>query len=277
MKIWLKSPVKVIKKVSKVKKDHAEWGRMYSELAQSSTSEVCASSRYGVIDEKVIRRIENDVSAKLRLNEKDDLLDLGCGTGLISINLSKKVNSITGMDFGRQVLRRARRNFAAAGRQIELAQGDVTNLPFKNERFDKVLCYSVVMCFEDYDDFKDALTEMLRVCKSGGMVLVGDIPEKKKKEEWLRGERRRGESLPSYFIRRIKQGIIKYRYSLSARDFSKMKDELNITPVKAAGMFYDADVIMRICRDIGVKGTIMDQPPSLAFGNTRVDLLLEKE
>jgi len=262
---------------SKIKSDHAEWGRLYNELAEKNTSEVCASSRYGVINQKVVRRIENDVSGKLCLNADDELLDLGCGTGLISINLSKKVKGITGMDFGRDVLLRARRNFNAADRQIELTQGDVTRLPLKNETFDKVLCYSVVMCFQDYEDFKDALMEMLRVCKPGGMVLVGDIPEKKKKEEWLKGVRRGDENLLKYLARKARQNIIKFRYRQSARDFDKMKNKLNIGKAKAAGMFYDADIIIQICKDIGVKGTILDQPPTLAFGNTRVDLLLEKE
>ena len=263
--------------MSKVKSDHVEWGRVYNELAEKETSEVCASSRYGVISEKVVRHIEADVSKKLDLNSNDSLLDLGCGSGLISINLSRKVKNITGMDFGRDVLLRAKKNFSVNGREVELTQGDATNLPFRSEKFNKVLCYSVAMCFQDYDDFKDALVDMLRVCKPGGMVLVGDIPEKNKKEEWIKGGRREGEPLLKYVIRRINQKIIKMKYSASARDFNKRKNKLNIAPAKAAGMFYDAENIMRICREIGVKGTILDQPPSLAFGNTRVDLLLEKE
>ena len=263
--------------MSKVKSDHAEWGRVYNELAEKEASEVCASSRYGVINEKVIRNIEEDVSKKLRLNADDELLDLGCGTGLISINLSRKVKKIAGMDFGRDVLLRAKRNFRKNGREIELAQGDVTNLPFGNEKFNKVLCYSVAMCFQDYDDFRDALVDMLRVCKSGGMVLVGDIPEKNKKEKWVKGEREEGEAWLKYTIRRVRQKIIKMKYSASARDFDERKNKLNIAPAKACGMFYDAENIMRICREIGVRGTILDQPPTLAFGNTRVDLLLEKE
>jgi len=263
--------------MGKVKSDHAEWGRVYDELAEKEVSEVCASSRYGVINEKVIRRIEEDVSKKLDLNGDDILLDLGCGTGLISINLSRKVKNITGMDFGRNVLLRAKKNFTADSREIELAQGDVANLPFKGETFNKVLCYSVAMCFQDYDDFKDALVEMLRVCRPGGLVLVGDIPEKNKKEKWVKGEREKGEMWLQYTIRRIRQKITKMKYSTSARDFDKRKNKLNIAPAKAGGMFYDAENIMRICREIGIKGTVLDQPSSLAFGNTRVDLLLEKE
>jgi len=238
---------------------------------------VRASSRYGVINARVVRNIEADASKKLDLSGNDELLDLGCGTGLISINLSKKVKKTTGMDFGRDVLLRAKNNFKANGRGIELAQGDVSNLPFRGETFNKVLCYSVAMCFQDYNDFKDALVEMLRVCRPGGLVLVGDIPEKNKKDAWIKGERKGGEVLSKYIVRKIRQQIIKFRYSASARDFNKRKAKLNITPAKAAGMFYDAENILRICREIGVKGTILDQPPSLAFGNTRVDLLLEKE
>ena len=107
--------------------------------------------------------------------------------------------------------------------------------------------------------------------------MVGDIPEKNKKEEWIKGKRKPGEARLKYVIRRIRQKITKMKYSASARDFNRKKAKLNIAPAKAAGMFYDAENIMRICQEIGVRGAILDQPPSLAFGNTRVDLLLEKE
>jgi hypothetical protein len=94
--------------MGEIKSDHAEWGRMYNELAQSNTSEVCASSRYGVISQRAIRRIESDVGAKLKLNQRDDLLDLGCGTGLIRVNLSKKVKEHYRHGFRAGVLLRPR-------------------------------------------------------------------------------------------------------------------------------------------------------------------------
>ncbi len=263
--------------MNEAEREHREWGRLYDDLAARLGSEVCASSRYDVISRAVVKRIEEDVGRKLCLGANDRLLDLGCGTGLISIGLSKRVSSITGMDLGRDVLRRARRNFRAAGREGWFVRGDIAHLPFKSEAFDKVLCYSVAMCLQSYDDFKNALGEMLRVCRPGGLVMVGDIPEKNKKADWIKGKRRPGEPLPSYLWRRARQGVIKFRYRVSARRFEQGKARLNIAPPRAAGMFYEAEKILAVCRELGVSGHILDQPPGLAFGNTRVDLLVEKE
>jgi len=262
--------------MNKNKWAHAEWGKVYNDLAEKESNEICASSRYGVVSKWVMKKTEADITSKLQLNAMDTLLDLGCGTGLISINLSKKVKSTTGMDFGRDVLLRAKRHFQAENRQAELLQGDITSLPFRGEIFSKVLCYSVAMCFQDYDDFKDALVEMLRVCQPGGLVMIGDIPEKNKKELWIKGERRKGESLLHYLLRRSSQRIIQLRYKISARQFTRRQSKLNITRSQAPGMSYDAETILRICREIGVKGHVLGQPGSLAFGNTRVDLLVEK-
>lgn len=256
---------------------HIEWGKLYDSLARKEPSEVCASSRYSVIGKRVIRRIESDIAGKLRLDSMDTLLDLGCGAGLISINLSRKVGKATGLDFGRDVLLRTKRNFQAGNSYMDFVQGDIIALPFKEETFSKVLCYSVVMCLEDYEDFKETLLEMVRVCQPGGLVLVGDIPEKNKKELWVKGERRKGECIVHYSVRRLWQKIIQRRYRISALQFASRNAELDIPPSQAPGMFYDAEIILRICGEIGVKGRILDQPGSLAFGHTRVDLLVEKE
>ncbi len=255
---------------------HIEWGNLYDSLARKEPSEVCASSRYGAVSKKVIQRIESDITDKLRLNSTDTLLDLGCGTGLISINLSKKVGGVTGLDFGRDVLLRATENFQRGNSYMDFVQGDLIALPFRDRTFSKVSCYSVVMCLQDYEDFKGTLLEMVRVCQPGGLVLVGDIPEKNKKELWVKGKRRKGEFILRYLVRRLWQKVIQRRYRISALQFEKRKSKLDIPPSQAPGMSYDAETILRICGKIGVKGHILDQPGSLAFGHTRVDLLVEK-
>ena len=262
--------------MNKNKWAHAEWGKVYNDLAEKESNEICASSRYSVVSKRVIKKTEVDITSKLQLNAMDTLLDLGCGTGLISTNLSKKVKKYTGLDFGRDVLVRAKRNFQADSCHAELFQGDITSLPFQDRTFSKVLCYSVAMCFQDYDDFKDALVEMVRICQPGGLVMIGDIPEKNKKEIWIKGERRKEESFLHYQVRKFRQKIIQFRYKISARQFTRRQSKLSIAPSQAPGMFYDAETILRICREIGVKGHVLDQPGSLPFGNTRVDLLVEK-
>lgn len=51
--------------------------------------------------------------------------------------------------------------------EIKVDQGDIHNLPYKDEEFDIVLSISVV---EHLADPKKALAEMVRVCKHGGYI-----------------------------------------------------------------------------------------------------------
>ncbi len=254
-----------------------EWGKFYDNLAKKGDDELFATARCSLNTRKVVGRIVNDVNQKLNLTPNDVFLDIGCGTGVVSTSLWQQAGKSVGLDYGKEVLIRARKNFKDIGDDVDYAQGDITSLPFRSESFSKVLCYSVVMYLPNYDEFKQALVEMLRVCRHGGLVMVGDIPEKKKKEEWIKGARRQGEPLLRYLVRKLRRKITQARYRNSIRQFAKMQKELDITPPEASGMAYDADMIMRICGEIGVKSTILDQPSSLTFGNTRVDLLLEKE
>ena len=61
------------------------------------------------------------------------LLDVGCGTGRHSIELSKRGYSITGIDLSEDMLRRAKQKAAENGQSIEFLQHDARDLPFENE------------------------------------------------------------------------------------------------------------------------------------------------
>ena len=256
---------------------HTEWANRYDTLAQKEPNEVCASGRHSLVGRRVIRQIESDATHKLRLSSTDTLLDLGCGTGLISVNLSKKVSDMVGLDFGREVLLRAKDNFVVGNDNIAFIQADITALPFRNEVFSKVLCYSVVHYLNDYEEFREALLEMARVCRPGGLVLVGDIPEKNKKELWVKGGRRKGELMVPYLTRKLRGKIVQQKYRVSVLLDERRRSKLNISSPQAAGISYDTENILRICAEIGVKGCILDQPGSLPLGHTHVDLVLEKE
>ena len=52
--------------------------------------------------------------------------------------------------------------------------GEATDLPFKDNSFDKVICYGVYLYFDDKDYAKRATKELLRVAKKG--ILIGELP-----------------------------------------------------------------------------------------------------
>src|ERR1700742_2892060 len=97
-------------------------------------------------------------------------LDVGSGSGTISVSFAKLLpdGHVTGVDLNSNILPRARAVAEMAGVQnIEFQQGSVYKLPFADETFDVTFCHQVLV---HIGTPRDALREMLRVTKRGGVV-----------------------------------------------------------------------------------------------------------
>jgi SAM-dependent methyltransferase len=93
------------------------------------------------------------------------LLDAGCGTGGL-LNLLNKYSLKAGLDIAPEAL------FYCYERGLEnILQGDVTNLPFKEECFDLVISLDVLYHLKVTDDSK-ALSEFNRCLKRGGRLYL---------------------------------------------------------------------------------------------------------
>ncbi|KAF2489896.1 S-adenosyl-L-methionine-dependent methyltransferase [Lophium mytilinum] len=98
------------------------------------------------------------------------LLDVGAGSGTISVSFAKLIpdGHVTGIDLNPNILPRARAVAEKAGvKNIEFQQGSVYKLPFADETFDVTCCHQVLI---HIGTPWDALHEMLRVTKRGGIV-----------------------------------------------------------------------------------------------------------
>lgn len=98
------------------------------------------------------------------------LLDVGSGSGTISASFAKLIpdGHVTGIDLNPNILPRARAVAEIAGvKNIEFQQGSVYKLPFADETFDVAFCHQVLV---HIGTPWDALREMLRVTKRGGVV-----------------------------------------------------------------------------------------------------------
>ena len=70
---------------------------------------------------------------ELQYNKNLKILDVGCGTGRHSIELTKRGYSVTGIDLSEAQLKRAKQKAASENLEINFLQGDARDLPFKNE------------------------------------------------------------------------------------------------------------------------------------------------
>jgi ubiquinone/menaquinone biosynthesis C-methylase UbiE len=96
------------------------------------------------------------------------VLDVGCGTGFISLLLTELGCSVTGVDLAPDMLARARAKAEAAGLTIDFRHGDAENPPFEAETFDLIVCRHLVWTLPDLDT---ALRNWYRLLIPGGRLM----------------------------------------------------------------------------------------------------------
>jgi SAM-dependent methyltransferase len=100
------------------------------------------------------------------------VLDVGCGDGVLAARLARDGAAVTGLDASAAMIAVARRRAQAAGVEIDLVEGDADALPFPAGRFDRVVSVAT-LCFADQP--LRPVSEMVRVLKPGGRLIVGEL------------------------------------------------------------------------------------------------------
>ena len=112
------------------------------------------------------------------------VLELGCGTGRVSIPLVRSGVDLVGVDRSQPMLdragARARRAPSREPRAPAFVRADIRDLPFKRGRFAMVLApYGVLQSLTRERDLTAALSSVARVLRGGGTFgidLVPDVP-----------------------------------------------------------------------------------------------------
>lgn len=113
--------------------------------------------------------LAEDLIDRVRLRPRDQVLDVACGTGIVSRYSAQRVGPqghVTGVDLNPAMIEVARRA-AAYYPQIEFLEGGAIELPVPDAHFDVVLCQQAIMFFPDRER---AVQEMYRALKPGGSV-----------------------------------------------------------------------------------------------------------
>ena len=100
-----------------------------------------------------------------------DALDVGCGTGFLSLELAGRGHRVTGIDFAPQMLAEARKKAAAQGLAVRFEEGDAEQLPFAAGSFDLVMTRHVLWTLPHPEQ---AIDEWIRVLRPGGRLAVMD-------------------------------------------------------------------------------------------------------
>lgn len=108
---------------------------------------------------------------RLRMPPGFRLLDVGCGSGQLTLMAAKDGLDVTGVDIAGNLVERARARAQAEGLPVRFEEADAEALPFHDTSFDVVASLIGAM-FAPRPDL--VAKELLRVCKPGGTIAMAN-------------------------------------------------------------------------------------------------------
>ena len=119
-----------------------------------------------LLNGKVYKELGNRIAEYI--DENDVVLECACGTGAISEAIAKKCHKLVATDLSSKMMKRAEEKCRVYGNTV-FRKANMCALNCRDKRFDKVVAGNVIHLL---DDPAAAVWEMLRVCKSGGKVII---------------------------------------------------------------------------------------------------------
>ncbi|MFD2077624.1 Methyltransferase domain-containing protein [Actinopolymorpha cephalotaxi] len=118
----------------------------------------------------LVRRAWKDLLLGVLPPSPADVLDLGCGTGSLSVLLAEVGYRVSGVDLAEQMVEAAKAKATAAGVDVRFEQGDAAQPPHEPHSFDVVLTRHVLWALPDPAGALERWVELLR--PEGQLVLV---------------------------------------------------------------------------------------------------------
>jgi SAM-dependent methyltransferase len=133
---------------------------------------------FGLLGKQVIhpggRRATEELLELATLAPGQQVLDIGCGVGTTAIEMANRFRvAVLAADISSDMRDRAIANVrrAGVGDRVSVEAADICALPYDDGRFDRVVAEAVTM-FVDRDR---AISELVRVCRPGGLVLATEF------------------------------------------------------------------------------------------------------
>lgn len=130
--------------------------------------------RSEVFDKQVLSVYENAYRKTVKrsaafLKKEDRVFEIGCGTGVATIPLSKYVKEITATDISENMLQKAREKAKNQSKDnIIFRTGELTEMEVEPESYDVVAAYNVLLYMKNQEE---VLKKVYEVLKPGGIFL----------------------------------------------------------------------------------------------------------
>lgn len=140
------------------------------DIVKDKLKRTWTAGDYGLI----ARGLEQSAKAFLdsvSIPEAARVLDVACGTGQLAIPAARSGAKVTGIDIAGNLIAQARERASNEGLAINFEIGDAEDMPYADAAFDVVISLIGAMFAPRPER---AASELLRVCRPGGRVVMGN-------------------------------------------------------------------------------------------------------
>jgi 2-polyprenyl-6-hydroxyphenyl methylase/3-demethylubiquinone-9 3-methyltransferase len=131
---------------------------------------------YEIAPPRIQQFLEAEIGFVLeKISEHDNVLDLGCGYGRVSVRLISKAKEVAGIDISKENIILAKKMFSIKG--LRFYEMDANDLIFEKGCFDVTLCLQNGISAFKIDPLR-LVSEALRVTKKGGRALFSTYSSK---------------------------------------------------------------------------------------------------
>ena len=123
---------------------------------------------HGLIDPP-IRQAWSEILSKYLPQHASNILDIGCGTGSLSLLMVHLGHHVTGIDISPKMIIQAKKKSDKANANISFSVMDAAHLDSNLPSFDVVVCRHVLWVFGNYPKVLRSWIEML---KPGGQLIL---------------------------------------------------------------------------------------------------------
>jgi ubiquinone/menaquinone biosynthesis C-methylase UbiE len=116
---------------------------------------------------------------ELRAFHPQEILEVGCGTGLLLLRLARECKRYVGTDFSSAVLKKVRKQIEELGQDwsnVTLLERPAEDFEgFAENSFDTFILNSVSHYFPSVSYLLEVIQRAIRVVKPGGLIFIGDV------------------------------------------------------------------------------------------------------
>lgn len=166
-----------------------------------------------IINKKTHKELKKQISELVKSD--DDILECACGTGMLTLVMAEKCQSIVATDFSKKMLKKTQKKVKKY-KNVTVSYADINKIEYLDKLFDKVVAANVIHLLENPII---AIKELNRVCKDDGYIIIPTYMNKNNKK---------GDS----FIKNVNKAGVSFKRQFSYESYQEFFKELGFVDAK---------------------------------------------